>query len=325
MNEPFERSDIGEATVAATERLRARLMTAGAGKTEPKRRGNGLAWAVAATLLAFAGGLIANPWFEQSVRGRLPFLPAEPAVATAAIEQRLSALEQRRQGAPVPASERLARTEARVESSTDQIQRDAQRIDELNRQLAQLSARVAAEEARDAAVVAAVQVSADRAESLLTILLLRRAVADGRPLEALLPATHRLFEANYGDEVTALEALSAAPVTRVQLARELAGLADAAPGRARPDWWRAFMRRVETSFSARPGDGPVAQAQTVMAHGDVAAAAAALRRSTALRGNGKVRGWLAAADRLTAGEAALMTLEAAAAAPVPAGAAAPPR
>jgi hypothetical protein len=55
-----------------------------------------------------------------------------------------------------------------------------------------------------------------------------------------------------------------------------------------------------------------------MARGNLAAAAAALRRSTALRGNATVRGWLAAADRLLAGEAALVTLEAAAATPLPA-------
>jgi hypothetical protein len=221
------------------------------------------------------------------------------------------------------ASERLARTEAKVESSTDQIQRDAERIDELNRLLAQLSARVAAEEARDASVVATAQGAADRAESMLTVLLLRRAVEDGRPLDALLPATRRLFGEQYADEVAALEALSAAPVTRAQLARQLTGLSDAGPGSTRPDWWQAFMRRVETTFSASEGAGPVVQAQGLMARGNLAAAAAALRRSAALRGNATVRGWLAAADRLLAGEAALVALEAAAATPLPAPATVP--
>jgi hypothetical protein len=321
MNEPFDRNDIGESSLAATERLRARLMTPA--RPQPPRRSSGLAWAVALATLAFAGGLIANPWFEQTVRGRLPFVTAETTSDTAALEQRLAALEQRKLPAPAVAAERLARTEARVESSTDQIQRDAERIDELNRQLSQLGARLAAEEARDAAVIATAQGAADRAETMLTVLLLRRAVEDGRGFDALLPATRRLFQEQHADEVTVLEALSAAPVTRARLARDLAGLSDAGPGAARPNWWAALTRRVETAFAARAGAGPVAQAQAAMARGDVTAAAAALRRSKALRGNGTVRGWLAAADRLTAGEAALVALEASAATPLPAPAVTP--
>ncbi|WP_313668615.1 hypothetical protein [Sandarakinorhabdus sp.] len=318
MNDPFDRSDIGESSLAATERLRARLMAPGPARAQQTARRGGFAWAIAAALFAFAAGLIANPWFEQAVRGRLPFVVAASSGEADALEKRLAALERARGAAPVVPSERLARTEAKVESSTDQIQRDAERIDELNRQFARLAERLAATEARDASVVAAAQGAADRAESMLTVLLLRRAVEDGRSLDALLPATRRLFGEQYADEVAALEALSAAPATRLQLARQLAGLSDAGPGSTRPDWWQAFMRRVETTFSASEGAGPVAQAQGLMARGNVAAAAAALRRSTALRGNATVRGWLAAADRLLAGETALVALEAAAAAPLPA-------
>ncbi|WP_310475849.1 hypothetical protein [Sandarakinorhabdus sp.] len=317
MNEPFDRNEIGESSLAATERLRARLMTPGPARSQPARRGSGVAWAAALAMLALAVGLIANPWFEQTVRSRLPFVQAENTSDTAALDQRLAALEQRKPTAPAVASERLARTEARVESSTDQIQRDAERIDELNRQLAQLGARLAAEEARDAAVVATAQGAADRAEAMLTVLLLRRAVEDGRAYDALLPATRRLFQEQHADEVTVLEALSAAPVTRSRLARDLAGLSDAGPGAARPNWWEALASRVETVFATREGAGPVAQAQAAMASGNVTAAAAALRRSKALRGNGTVRGWLAAAERLTAGEAALVALEASAATPLP--------
>lgn len=317
MNDPFERSDIGESSLAATERLRARLMTQGPVRPESTPRRSGFAWAVAVALFAFAAGLIANPWFEQTVRGRLPFVPASTGIDTAAMEQRLAALEQRKPGAPVVASERLARTEAKVESSTDQIQREAERVDKLTGQLAQLSARLAADEARDATMVAMVQGAADRAESMLTVLLLRRAVDEGRTLDALLPATRRLFEKNYSDEVSALVALSAAPVTRDRLARDLGGLADAAPGASRPNWWEALTRRVEAAFSGNEGAGPVARAQALMQRGDVAGAAAALRRSPALRNSATVRGWLAAADRLLAGEAALAALEGAAAAPLP--------
>lgn len=317
MNEPFDRSDIGESSLAATERLRARLMAQGPARLESAPRRSGVAWAVAAALFAFTVGLIANPWFEQGVRGRLPFVPAVTRIDTTTLEKRLAALEQRKLTGPAEASERLARTEARVESSTDQIQREAERLDDMTAQLAQISALVAAEEARDAAVVATVQSAADRAESMLTVLLLRRAVDEGRTLDALLPATRRLFEVNYAAEVSALVDLSASPVTRERLTRNLAGLADAAPGATRPNWWNAFTRQIEAAFSGNEGAGPVARAQALMQRGDVAAAASTLRRSPALRSDATVRGWLAAADRLLAGEAALAALEGAAAAPLP--------
>ena len=92
MNDPFDRSDIGESSLAATERLRARLMTQGpAGSQQSSRRG-GFAWAIAAALFAFAAGLIANPWFEQTVRGRLPFVAAASSGEADALEKRLAAL-----------------------------------------------------------------------------------------------------------------------------------------------------------------------------------------------------------------------------------------
>ena len=315
MNEPLDRSDIGESSLAATERLRARLMTQGPADTRPPRRRGGLAWAAAAALFAFAAGLIANPWFEDTVRGRLPFVPAAADRAeAAALDKRLVMLEQRRTAAPVVAAERLARTEARVESSTDQIQRDAERIDGLTAQLAQVSARLAAEEASYAAMVAAAQGAADRAEAMLTVLLLRRAVDQGRTLDGLLPTTRRLFEESYAPEVTALAALSAAPVPQARLARELETLSDTSAGAARPNWWEALTRQVESAFSSGEAAGPVSRAQAAMRRGDVAAAAAALRRSPAVG----ARGWLVAADRLLAGQAALSTLESAAAQPLPA-------
>lgn len=323
MNEPFDRGDINEASLAATERLRARLMSQPATSTRPAPR-SGLPWAVAAALFAFAAGIIANPWFEQAVRGRLPFVPT-PAViadpATAALAARLKTLEARAQtaaaGAPVVAAERLAATEARVDSSTDQIERDAQRIDTLTGQVSQLTARLAVEEARDANLITAVQASADRAEAMLTVLLLRRAVAAGRPLDALLPATRRLFEPRHGDAVAAVAAVSAQPVTPARLARDLAGLADQTRGDARPNWWQALMDRVQAAFSGAATGSPVAKAQSAMARGDLAGAAARLRASPAARAEPLVRAWLADTDRLRAAEAALAELEGAAAEAVP--------
>jgi hypothetical protein len=317
MNDPFDRGEIGESSLAATERLRARLMSQ-QGQSAPPPRRSAVPWAMAAALAAFAAGLIANPWFEDKVRGRLPFLPAGAvdAPAVTALEARLKALEAKAPSPPVVAAERLARTEARVESSTDQIQRDAERIDELTAEVARLTARLAAEEARTAGVVATAQGAADRAEAMLTVLLMRRAVADGRPLDALLPATRRLFEARNADEVATLAALSAAPATHAGLQRELASLGVALPAGSRPNWWQAFTGRIDALVSGSPGAGALERAQAAGARGDLVAAAVALRADPALARDPRVRSWLAAAGRLRAAETALGVLEAQAAVPL---------
>lgn len=313
MNEAFDRGEINEASLAATERLRARLMNTPATPVAAPRR-SVLPWAVVAALFAFAAGLIANPWFEQAVRGRLPFVQAAAAPDTRALEQRLARLEKRAPTAPMVAAERLARAEAQVESSTDQLQRDAERIDTLAGQVAGLAARLAAQEARDAAAVATVQGAANRAEAMLTVLLLRRALADGRPIDALLPAARRLFDASDGDAIAALSALAARPVSRGALARDLGVLADSESDQ-RPNWWQMLRARLDDALSGDTSLGPVSGARAAMARGDVVQAASRLRQSPALARNATVRGWLANADRLIAAEAALSRLEAAATTP----------
>jgi hypothetical protein len=318
MNEPFDRGEIGESSLAATDRLRARLMS-GSGQAPPPPRRSALPWALAAAIAAFAAGLIANPWFEARVRDRLPFVAgsAPDDRAVSALEQRLAALEKKRPTAPVVAAERLARTEARVESSTDQILRDAERIDALTAEVGKLTARLAAEEARDASVIAAAQGTADRAEAMLTVLLMRRAVADGRALDALMPAAQRLFELRHADEVATLAALAAAPATQMSLRRDLAALGANAPAGGRLNWWQMLTGRIDAVFSGGAGVGALERAQAAGARGDMAAATSALRSDPVLAGDVRVRAWLAAAARLRAAEVALGVLEVAAAVPVP--------
>ncbi len=320
MNEPFDRGEIGEASLAATDRLRARLMSQQSPAPAPRR--SALPWAIAAAVAAFSAGLIANPWFEERVRDRLPFAASTvpDGRTVAALEERLAELEKKAPTPPVVAAERLARTEARVESSTDQIQRDAERIDSLTAEVARLTARLAAEEARDNNVVATAQSAADRAEAMLTVILMRRAVADGRALDALLPAAQRLFEPRHSDQVAALAALAAAPATQAALLRDLAALGALAPAGGRRNWWQMLAGRVDAVFSDAPGAGALELAQAAGARGDLAAAAAALRRDPVLASDARVRSWLMAAARFRAAEAALAVLEAAAAAPPPAAA-----
>jgi hypothetical protein len=316
MNDAFDRGEIGDGSLAATERLRARLMAEREAPPPPSRR-SALPWAMAAALFAFAAGLIANPWFEARVRDRLPFAAPEtvPAIDLTPLEKRLAVLEKGAPAAPVVAAERLARAEARVESSTGQIERDAQRIDELTAEVARLTARLAAQEARDETVMATAQGAADRAEAMLTVLLLRRAVADGRPLDALLPAARRLFEPRHGEELAALAALAESPATRTGLTGDLNQLARGQAGRGRPNWWQALTGRVDALLSGTETDA-LDRARAAAGLGDLDAAVRALRGDPALARDPAVRGWLASAARLRAAEVAIGVLEASAAMPL---------
>src|SRR3712207_9449882 len=51
---------------------------------EAPRRRAVLPWLLTAIAVAFAVGLLANPWFEHAVRGRLPGMPTADAPAGAA-------------------------------------------------------------------------------------------------------------------------------------------------------------------------------------------------------------------------------------------------
>lgn len=92
----------------------------------PRRGSSGWPWAVTGIALAFAAGLLANPWFEAKVRSHLPeplrSVGAADTATTGAsgeqiaqLEARLSALESRPGGTNAdlqPLYERIARLEA---------------------------------------------------------------------------------------------------------------------------------------------------------------------------------------------------------------------
>ncbi|KPF70190.1 hypothetical protein IP88_11395, partial [alpha proteobacterium AAP81b] len=241
-----ERNDVDRASLDATERLRARLT----GQPLPRPRQaprSSLPWVIAGGLFVFTMGMIANPWFEAAVRDRLPFAEAlGPRAAedadVAAMQARIAALERRVTTAPAPA-ERLARTEAKIETSSDQLAREAERVDRLTAELGALSAAVTADRARGDAAATLATTTATRAESLLALLLTRRALAEGRALGALDAEIRRLFEARFPKAVTAIAALGTAPVTRAALARDFAalrpGLAARPDAGARLGWWAA--------------------------------------------------------------------------------------
>lgn len=328
METPFDRGEVDRASLEATERLRQRLARE---RTRDGETGRGrlslLPWALAGGVALFAGGMIANPWFEANVRERLPFASADASRADAVtvLEARLAALEtgpnavaadDANKEAKAPAEERLARTEAKVETSTDLLAREADRIDRLTADVAAMQALVETDRARGEAAMAAVTAAADRSEAMLAVMLARRSLEDGRALGAVEAPLRRAFEGRYPAEVRALVRLGEAPVSTTRLRRDLAALGPLLgdePGSGQ-SWWGVFtarMQRLVQSTDSEAGPPPRSAADLALARGDVADAAAALRRLPTPR-PAAVDRWLVAADRLAAGEAALRQLETAA-------------
>jgi hypothetical protein len=120
------------------------------------------------------------------------------------------------------------------------------------------------------------------------------------------------FETRYPQAINAVVALGNAPVTLATLRRDFVSL-NPTPTNTGLDWWQSLTAAVR-SVVTRPGDAPQAPreaAAAALVRGDVAAAANHLRRLPEPRA-AAVTMWLASADRLQAGLAALTTLETAA-------------
>jgi hypothetical protein len=325
MDASFDRGEVDRSSLEATERLRARLSGRPPAAAAP-RRSSVLPWVVAGGLFVFTAGMIANPWFESRVRSQLPFVapaaaPASSDVGT--LQARIAQLEARTgpAAAAMPV-ERLARTEAKIETSTDQIARDAERIDRLTSELAGLSATIASERARSEAAITTATTAADRAQSMLVLVLARGAVEAGRPFGGLDPLLRQSFGARYPAAVKAVTALGAAPVTPANLRRDFDALRPAigvAPAAgARVSWWDALTNTVSSVVSTTPtATAPMPAAAAALQRDDVRSAALQLRRLPGPR-PAALTSWLAAADRLIAGQDGLAVLEASAVLPPPA-------
>jgi hypothetical protein len=314
MDAPFDRGEIDRSSLDATERLRARLAGRPPAAESPRRR-SVLPWMVAGGLFVFLAGLIANPWLESSVRSRLPFMQGTTTTADSAeidaLRTRLARLEAPGTGStPV---ERLARTEARVDTSTDQIARESDRIDRLTSEVAALDATLRTDRARTDAATATVAAAADRAQAMLVLVLVRRAVESGRVLGGLDPALRQSFEARYPTAVKAVAALGAMPVTLASLRRDYDAMRPAIGAhpadRARLSWWDTFTSSLSSAMTRAPAnEGPVGAAEAALQRGDSAAAANELRKLPPPR-PAALANWLATADRLQAGMQGLAVLE----------------
>ena len=288
------------------------------------------AWVLVAILLAFALGLIANPWFERSVRGHLPgFAPTlTPTVADlTALDARVAALESRPArtlmtsgsgAAAEPADgERLARIEATVATLGATVPAADARASKLALDLATLTGRIDATSSATAATLAGATTAAERAQAMLVVAEARRQLANGTRLGALEPALRRSFSVRA--PVEAVAALGANPVTLAalragldQLRPALTGDAAAVPGQR--DWWQG-LRDTLAGIVTRPAAGSgndaasrVDRAARALSAGNAAGAIAEIAALPA-PARARARDWLTAAARYDAGWRALGQLE----------------
>lgn len=272
----------------------------------PDRRSRSpLPWVLLSLLLAFTLGLIANPFFEREVRSRLPAAlqgTVAPDPRLDALATRIARLEGR--AAPTPArdlDERLARLEQAVRAGEQSAGA-----------LANSNSQVDASEIMEA-------------RALFVLLGVRRAVAYGQPLGPYDGPFTALFGARDAASVRAVRDLTARPVTRASLrARLQAATADASPSSAPAGMWQRIRTRLgslvevrrsaaaqgaSAAGSVQPSMGAdaAAAAEMALATGRLDLAIAAVARVPATTAS---RTWIADAQRLAAGEAALTRLEA---------------
>jgi hypothetical protein len=328
MIDPYDPRDAATRTDLSAARLDR--LRSGRVPTSPAAPRAVFSWALTAALLAFALGLIANPWFERSVRSHLPGFAStlSPTVADlAAIDARVAAIEARPATKPDPAaaldpaqSERLARVEGALTTLTATTPNAEARTDKIASDLAALTARIDATAAGTAAVLDSATATAARAQAMLVADVVRRQLSVGQPLGPLEPALRRNFAGRAAPQVDAIAALGAAPVTVAGLRASLAALRPAITGVAKPvtgtrGWWETFrdgltgvVVRAAPSATATDPAARIDRADRDLVAGDVAGAVVEV---TALPVATRVRAmaWLAAANRYLAGWRALAALD----------------
>ena len=300
-------------------------------------------WVLTAGLLAFSLGLIANPWFERSVRSQLPGFAQDGAAASlAALEAqrgeharlaaRVAALEARPNVAlsTVAAettmdSERMMRAETRIDDLVTAQSTSDRRLDEVASEVAALGVRVDATAAEARSTLQTATQGAAAAQDVLLLTSVRRTLESGGRLGPLEPILQREFGARYPQPVAAVSQLSAAPVTPAKLRRDLAALrpvligASSHAGNA-GSWWEQVQAGVAGIVQVRPsGAQPgapdpamrVDAALRLLALGDVGGAAAQIAALPPAPRHA-ASAWLASAHRWQAGMRGLGTLEAAA-------------
>lgn len=266
-------------------------------------RRSALPWIVVILVLVFAFGMIANPWFEQQVRSRLPFIartePPKTAVQAQAqsaealrLQQLLQSLENRQSAAS--ASEDM-----------DAVADQAARLNALEK-------RFDALDARSTMALA----NAARAEGMLLALAARRALDTGQPLGVIEGMLRDRFGGTQPQAVAALIAAGQKPVTLSQLQAGLQTLEPQLQQASRGgNWWTELHSDIAGLIMFKRENEPIAEpveqlkdARQRLMLGDVAGALWQVNRLPE-GARAKAGGWVVAARRFLVARQALDTLE----------------
>ncbi len=343
--EPFDDVGPGAGSRERLDRLRARVVRPAA---RPER--SVLPWLISAVLLAFALGLIANPWFEHSVRSQLPGVVGAPdatapattamsAASSAAIttlQARLTALETHSAAdaagelgdsnstaaSGVATADRLARIESRLDAAEHGSPPVTARLDQLTAAIATLSGRLDVAAQAQQAVVVSGTAAADNAKALLAVLAAHHAIDGGMRLGALEAPLRQQLMATYPAAVEAVAALGRDPVTLTGLREGFDRLRGQLTGEPPPSGnWRssldaalATIVRVHPAPKTDSVTASVAAAAVALRAGDVTAARDRLAALPTVP-RARAAAWLMAADRYVAGTRGLAALDAAMLAP----------
>lgn len=235
----------------------------------PSSRPSRLPWIVALLLLAFSAGLIGSPWFERTVRSRLPWDWAQDRpVADPALMKRLAALEATARArvtpsAPAVAGNAVAAAEALAaaagatapgpeDAAVDRSSAQQRELDDLRSQVAQLATRALSQQNADTA-------GGDRLRALFAVAAVRRALQLGQPAGRLLEPVARVAAP---DDVAAIEAAFRDKATPPALRADLNRLVQVSAPAPKPA--TGLMGRVRDSLGdlvrVRPADGAAAGA-----------------------------------------------------------------
>lgn len=220
---------------------------AAAARNQPNGSGSGAApWLVVIALVAFIGGMLLSPWFEQQVRPRLPFLPQEANLSTvfarldrqeasiSRLEGRVARLEQTGVGSAPPqiadqsgsappraqpalndampaegasaSADRFGRLETRVDALDRQQTQTLSRVDNLSAEVAGLTVRVEDARGETNTRVRQAERLARDARSVLLIGRARSALEAAEPLGGLEPSLRAALGPQADDDLDQLSA-----------------------------------------------------------------------------------------------------------------------
>lgn len=223
------------------------------------RTGSGWPWALTGLALAFALGLLGNPWFESKVRSYLPEALRRPAASAdtsgldsrlMALETRVSALETRPlpSAPPVPAAtvptvvpadapaaapaiavapaleQRLAAAEAKLAALEQAQSGAALQTQTLQSGVTALEGKLSQLATRTEEGMTGVKAEADRARGFILLAGVRRALESGRAFPAAVTGLAALYGETNPD-VAALRAVQAGGPTYPQLRARFRALA----------------------------------------------------------------------------------------------------